>query len=270
MRKTLTYDIEELEPYINWLYFYHAWGLSGKPQEAKDKMKAEAEVMLKSFSQKYKTKAVFLLADANSDGDDILLNGTRLPMLRQQRPSRPGEPNLCLADFVRPLSSGIKDHMGAFATTVDIRMETEYESDPYQRMLAQTLADRLAEATVEKMHQEVRTHWWGYAPDEHLTMKELLEERFQGIRPAVGYPSMPDTSVNFLLSTLLDMPEIGIRLTNVGAMKPHASVSGLMFSHPKAHYFDLGPIGEDQLRDYAHRRGVPVELMRRYLASHLE
>lgn len=270
MRKTLTYDIEEIEPYINWLYFYHAWGLSGKPQEAKDKMKAEAEVLLKSFNKKYKTKAVFLLADANSDGDDILLNGTRLPMLRQQRPSRPGEPNLCLADFVRPLSSGIKDRMGAFATTVDIRMETEYEADPYQRMLAQTLADRLAEATVEKMHQEVRTHWWGYAPDEHLTMKELLEERFQGIRPAVGYPSMPDTSVNFLLSALLDMPEIGIRLTNVGAMKPHASVSGLMFSHPKAHYFDLGPIGEDQLRDYAHRRGVPVELMRRYLASHLE
>mgnify|MGYP004539305633 FL=1 len=270
MRKTLTYDIEELEPYINWLYFYHAWGLSGKPQEAKDKMKAEAEVMLKSFRPKYKTKAVFLLADANSDGDDILLNGVRLPMLRQQRPSRPDEPNLCLADFVRPLSSGIKDRMGAFATTVDIRMETEYESDPYQRMLAQTLADRLAEATVEKMHQEVRTQWWGYAPDEHLTIKELLEERFQGIRPAVGYPSMPDTSVNFLLSSLLDMQEIGIRLTTVGAMKPHASVSGLMFSHPKAHYFDLGPIGEDQLRDYAHRRGVPVELMRRYLASHLE
>ena len=120
------------------------------------------------------------------------------------------------------------------------------------------------------MHQEVRTQWWGYAPDEHLTIKELLEERFQGIRPAVGYPSMPDTSVNFLLSSLLDMQEIGIRLTTVGAMKPHASVSGLMFSHPKAHYFDLGPIGEDQLRDYAHRRSVPVELMRRYLASHLE
>ncbi len=269
MRKTLTYDIETLEPYINWLYFFHAWGLSGKPKEAKDKMQHEAETMLQSFRGKYQTKAIFMLADANSDGDDILINGQRFPMLRQQKPARPSEPNLSLADFVRPLSSGEPDRIGVFATTVDIRMETEYESDPYQRMLAQTLADRLAEATAEKMHQEVRTHWWGYAPDEHLTMQELQQEKFQGIRPAVGYPSMPDTSVNFLLSALLGMPEIGIRLTESGAMKPHASVSGLMFAHPEAHYFDIGKIGEDQLRDYAHRRGVPVELMRRYLASRL-
>lgn len=269
MRKLFTYDIEELGPYINWLYFFHAWGLSGKPQEEKAKMRTEAEAMLHTFSGRYKTKAVFMLLDANSDGDDIILGKTRLPMLRQQKPANTGEPNLCLADFVRPLSSGTKDKLGAFATTVDIRMETEYESDPYQRMLAQTLADRLAEATAEKLHLDVRTRWWGYAPDEHLSIKELQQEEFQGIRPAVGYPSMPDTSMNFLLSSLLGMSEIGIRLTDVGAMKPHASVSGLMFAHPKSHYFDIGKIGEDQLRDYAHRRGVPVELMRRYLASRL-
>ena len=269
MRKILTFELDELEPYINWLYFYHAWGLSGKPQEAKAQMRNEAEQMLREFTGKYRTHAVFVLLDANSDGDDIIIGNTRLPMRRQQKPASEGSPNLCLADFVRPASSGIKDRLGAFATTVDIRMETEYEHDPYQRMLAQTLADRLAEATAEKMHQEVRTHWWGYAPDEHLTMQELLMEKFQGIRPAVGYPSMPDTSMNFLLSTLLDMPEIGIRLTDVGAMKPHASVSGLMFAHPQAHYFDIDKIGEDQLHDYARRRGVPVELMRRYLASHM-
>lgn len=269
MRKVLAYDIETLESYINWLYFFHAWGLSGKPQEAKDKMRKEAEAMLQSFRRKYQTKAIFMLTDANSDGDDILIHGQRFPMLRQQKSTRPDEPNLSLADFVRPLSTGEPDRIGIFATTVDIRMETEYESDPYLRMLAQTLADRLAEATAEKLHQEVRTHWWGYAPEEHLTMQEILQERFQGIRPAIGYPSMPDTSVNFLISALLDMPEIGIRLTESGAMKPHASVSGLMFAHPEAHYFDIGKIGEDQLRDYAHRRGVPVELMRRYLASRL-
>ena len=134
-------------------------------------------------------------------------------------------------------------------------------------MLAQTLADRLAEATVERLHQQVRTQWWGYAPDEHLTVEQMLREDFQGIRPAVGYPSMPDTSMNFLLDRLLDMKTIGIRLTASGMMMPHASVSGLMFAHPAAHYFNLGKIDETQLRDYAHRRGIPVELMRRFLGG---
>ena len=134
-------------------------------------------------------------------------------------------------------------------------------------MLAQTLADRLAEATVERLHQQVRTQWWGYAPDEHLTVEQMLREDFQGIRPAVGYPSMPDTSMNFLLDRLLDMKTIGIRLTASGMMMPHASVSGLMFAHPAAHYFNLGKIDETQLHDYAHRRGIPVELMRRFLGG---
>ena len=131
--------------------------------------------------------------------------------------------------------------------------------------LAQTLADRLAEATAEVLHMEVRRSLWGYAPDENLSVAELLREDFQGIRPAVGYPSMPDTSVNFIIDRLINLKQIGIRLTESGAMKPHASVSGLMFAHPKAHYFELGRIGEDQLRDYAHRRGLPVELIRRFL-----
>lgn len=112
---------------------------------------------------------------------------------------------------------------------------------------------------------EVRRSIWGYAPDENLSVAELLREDFQGIRPAVGYPSMPDTSVNFIIDRLIDLKQIGIRLTESGAMKPHASVSGLMFAHPKAHYFELGRIGEDQLRDYARRRGLPVELIRRFL-----
>ena len=186
-------------------------------------------------------------------------------MLRQQHPTREGEPNLSLADFIRPLSSGVKDRIGVFATTVDLALEHDFLADDYQRMLAQTLADRLAEATAEVFHMEVRRSIWGYAPDENLSVAELLREDFQGIRPAVGYPSMPDTSVNFIIDRLIDLKQIGIRLTESGAMKPHASVSGLMFAHPKAHYFELGRIGEDQLRDYARRRGLPVELIRRFL-----
>lgn len=270
MIKRIDYNISQLRPYINWLYFFHAWGLSGKPQEQKDRLRDEACAMLDLFEQRYRTHAVLGVFPANSDGDDLLLGGTRIPMLRQQHPTREGEPNLCLADFVRPLSSGIADTAGAFATTVDAAMEHDFDSDDYKRMLSQTLADRLAEATAELMHLETRRTYWGYAPDEHLSIRELLREDFQGIRPAVGYPSMPDTSVNFLIDQLINMKQIGIRLTESGAMKPHASVSGLMFAHPRAKYFDLGKIGADQLADYARRRHIPLELARRFLASRLQ
>ena len=133
----------------------------------------------------------------------------------------------------------------------------------------QLLADRLAEATAERMHEEVRKHYWGYAKDENLSIPEMQVEKFQGIRPAVGYPSLPDTSLNFVIDQLLDMKQIGIRLTESGAMRPHASVSGFMFAHPQAHYFSLGKIGEDQLQDYARRRGLPVETLRKFLAANL-
>lgn len=269
MLKYIDYTISSLRPYINWLYFYHAWGLAGKPQEEKERMRKEADAMLDTFERRYHTHAVFGVFDANSDGDDLIINGIRLPMLRQQHPTKEGEPNLCLADFVRPLTGGITDRVGAFATTVDAAMEHDFMTDDFKRMLSQTLADRLAEATAELMHLEVRRNYWAYAPDEQLSMRELLREDYQGIRPAVGYPSMPDTSMNFLLDQLIDMKRIGIHLTESGAMRPHASVSGLMFAHPKAHYFDLGKIGDDQLRDYARRRHMPVELARRFLASRL-
>lgn len=266
-----TYSISELTPYINWLYFYHAWGLSGKPREDKEKMKQEALQMLASWEEKYHTHAIFRLFEVCSEGDDLIffLPGTRFrfPMLRQQHPSAPGEPNLCLADFIRPLSQGIRDQAGVFCTSVDGTIIDEYSHDDYLNMMAQTLSDRLAEATAEKLHEEVRRDraYWGYAPDENLTIEQQHREEYQGIRPAIGYPSLPDTSANFLIDQLLDMKQAGIRLTETGMMTPHASVSGLMFSHPKARYFELGKIGDDQLRDYARRRGVPVELMRRFL-----
>ena len=267
-----TYSISELTPYINWLYFYHAWGLSGKPREDKEKMKQEALQMLASWEEKYHTHAIFRLFEVCSEGDDLIffLPGTRFrfPMLRQQHPSAPGEPNLCLADFIRPLSQGIRDLAGVFCTSVDGTIIDEYSHDDYLNMMAQTLSDRLAEATAEKLHEEVRKDraYWGYAPDENLTIEQQHREEYQGIRPAIGYPSLPDTSANFLIDQLIDMKQAGIRLTETGMMTPHASVSGFMFAHPKSRYFELGKIGDDQLRDYARRRGVPVELMRRFLA----
>lgn len=267
MVKTYHYTIDEVAPYINWLYFFHAWGLAGKPQGEKDKLRAEAELMLKEMSHRYHTHAIAGVYEANADGDDILIDGQRFPMLRQQRKQGEGQPNLCLADFIRPIGQGRTDRIGAFAATVDRSMETDYRHDDYQRMLAQTLADRLAEATTEKMHLEVRRTLWGYAPDECLGIDQLLAEQFQGIRPAVGYPSMPDTSMNFLLDRLLHFSTIGIRLTTAGAMLPHASTSGLMFAHPQARYFELGKIDSVQLADYARRRGVPVGVMRQFLAA---
>ncbi|MEE1390965.1 MAG: vitamin B12 dependent-methionine synthase activation domain-containing protein [Segatella copri] len=266
------YNISELTPYINWLYFYHAWGLSGKPREDKEKMKQEALQMLASWEEKYHTHAIFRLFEVCSEGDDLIFflseKKLRFPMLRQQHPSAPGEPNLCLADFIRPLSQGIRDQVGVFCTSVDGTIIDEYSHDDYLNMMAQTLSDRLAEATAEKLHEEVRKDraYWGYAPDENLTIEQQHREEYQGIRPAIGYPSLPDTSANFLIDQLIDMKQAGIRLTETGMMTPHASVSGFMFAHPKSRYFELGKIGDDQLRDYARRRGVPVELMRRFLA----
>ncbi len=269
MRKLLQYTIEEVEPFISWPYFYHAWQMGGKTEEARSELRDEAEQMLRLLRGKYTTKAVFGLFDAFSDGDDIIIEGVRLPMLRQQRPPTNGAHCLCLADYIMPYDEMRKDTIGVFAATVERRMETEHHADPYQQMLVQTLADRLAEATTEKMHLEVRKTYWGYAQDENLSMEQILRGEFQGIRPAVGYPSMPDASINFLIQKIIDMGSIGIHLTENGAMQPHASVSGLIIAHPKARYFDVGHVGLDQLADYARRREIPLELARRFLASNV-
>ena len=266
--KIITYNISDVSPYINWAFFFYAWSMNGKAKDAQQELRNEAEQMLVDMEGKYHTRAVFALCEANSEGDDIIVNGTRVPMLRQQKVI-PGKPNLCLADFICPASSGIKDTIGLFATSVDEEFTSNNEQDPYQRMLSQTLADRLAEATAEKFHEDVRKKYWGYAPDEHLTLMEIFAEKYQGIRPAVGYPSIPDTSMNFLLYDLLDMMGIGIKLTESGMMVPHASVSGFMFAHPQSRYFDLGKIDDEQLEDYARRRNLPIETLRKYLASTL-
>lgn len=293
----VTYNIHDLAEYINWIYFFHAWGFQpryagiadihgcdacragwlasfpeGERAKAAEAMQLhkEANRMLNKLDANFKVFAIYRLMEANADGDDLLLEGKRFPLLRQQTRIKPENPFLCLSDFVRPLESGIKDTVGAFATTIDPNMESLFKEDDYKLMLVKTLAERLAEAAAEKVHEDIRKKVWGYAPDENLTKKELLNEEYQGIRPAVGYPSLPDISVSFLLDELLDMKQIGIRLTENGMMQPHASVCGLMFAHPAAHYFSVGKIGADQLEDYAKRRELPVEVIRKYLAANLQ
>lgn len=264
----IDYTIADVAPYINWIYFFHAWGSSSMPQQGRAELQAEAEERLHRCADRYRAHAVFEIYDAYGEDDDIVVRdtkcevrGARIPCLRQQQQ---GSEFLCLADFV-----GKQDKIGVFATTVDAGMEKDFDPDPYERMMMQLLADRLAEATAERLHEQVRKHYWGYAPDEHLSVGEMLKERWQGIRPAVGYPSLPDTSLNFVLDRLVNLRQIGIRLTESGAMKPHASVSGLMLAHPEARYFNVGKIGDDQLEDYARRRDVPVGLMRKFLGGNL-
>ncbi|MBQ7471933.1 MAG: 5-methyltetrahydrofolate--homocysteine methyltransferase [Prevotella sp.] len=273
------YSLDEITPYINWVYFDHAWQMSGAAnaasatqgslrQEEYETLHRDALDMLHELTAHYFTHALFMLVEANGDGDDIVLHmdghTERLPMLRQQHVPD-GQPCLCMADFVRPLSSGVHDCIGIFAATVDEGIERYRHDDPYQALLAQTLADRLAEATAERLHEQIRKHDWGYAPDEALSVRQLHREEFQGIRPAVGYPSLPDVSLNFELCRLLDFGRIGILLTESGMMQPHGSVSGLMIAHPQARYFNIGKIGQDQLDDYARRRHVDSKTIRKYI-----
>ena len=294
---TITYEIHDLTDYENWIYFFFPWGfqprfatiadihgcdacragwLASFPEEERGKaaeamqLHKEAMRMLNYLDGKYKVYGIYRLMNANSDGDNLILEGTRFPLLRQQTRVRPEDPFLCLSDFVRPLSSGITDTVGGFATTVDAAMEELFTDDDYKHMLVKILSERLAEAAAEKMHQTLRTKIWGYAPDEKLSMKELLREEYQGIRPAVGYPSLPDISVSHLLNELIEMDRIGIRLTENGMMQPLASVCGLMFAHPASRYFSVGKISEEQVNDYALRRGKTPEEVKKYLISNLQ
>ena len=293
---TIHYRIHEVSEYINWVYFFHTWGFQpryatiadihgcdacralwlvrfpegerAKASEAMQLFKEANRMLHKLDEEGFQTHALFRLMEGNSEENDLWLEDTRFPCLRQQT-KREGDFYFCLADFVRPRSQNIKDKIGIFATSADASMESLFPDDAYRRMLVQTLADRLAEATAEKLHEQVRKEYWGYAPDEKLSIRQMHNEEFQGIRPAVGYPSLPDQSVNFILDELLDMAQIGINLTENGMMMPHASVSGLMLAHPASRYFSVGKIDEEQLKDYASRRGMPVEEMRRFLGANI-
>ncbi len=277
MKTIIHYTLHDVAPYIHWGYFFHAWGLpfaresmTADERQQADKLHDEALETLHEMDGSIQAHALVGLYAAGSQGNDIVLwddGGTQhtLPMLRQQH----GETCLCLSDYVRPISGCQTDMIGLFVTSVDEAMEQAAPDDPYRHLLCQTLADRLAEATSEKAHETVRRELWGYAADEQLGVAEMLAEKYQGRRPAVGYPSLPDQSINFLLDEILDFNQIGVRLTESGAMAPHASTSGLMLSHPAMRHFAVGRIGQDQLADYARRRGFTIEKMKRFLATNL-
>lgn len=278
MRKN--YRISDLKDYINWVYFFHAWSLPQQSEESKH-LFDEAQKMLQRLQPYVKVKTVVELMPAWSEGDDIVVQPMRpcecgqshpcgepirLPMLRQQVPGKDGMCH-CLSDFIRPHSAMRQDKIGIFATSTSIDVHKTFPDDDYNQMLLQTLADRLAEAGAERLHEEVRKTLWGYAPNEQLTMAELHQEKFQGIRPAVGYPCLPDISINFLLDKLIGFKSIGVTLTTSAMMQPHASVSGLMISLPQAHYFAVGKIDSDQLADYARRRQLPPEEIHKYIST---
>jgi cobalamin-dependent methionine synthase I len=261
------YEPLQLLPYIDWSYFFHAWGIKPGEQQTSEaaQLKNDALTILTEKSNE-KVHALFRLCNARSEGDDLLLDGERVPLLRQQH-THPDTPNLCLSDYVSPVS----DHVGIFATSTTEEFEKESNSDPYRHMLTQTLADRLTEAAASLMHSNVRTQkkLWGYAPNEKFTPQELNSEPYTGIRPAIGYPSLPDQSIIFIIDKLIGLSQIEITLTKNGAMHPHSSVCGLMFAHPAARYFSIGKISDEQLHDYARRRNIPVEEIKKFLSKNL-
>ncbi|HQP39434.1 MAG TPA: vitamin B12 dependent-methionine synthase activation domain-containing protein, partial [Polyangiaceae bacterium] len=218
---------------------------------------------------------------ANADGDDIVLYETavdrtpiaRFPMLRQQQQKSDDAPFQCLADLVAPISSGRLDHVGAFAVTAGIGADAlvhrfEQEHDDYRAIATKALADRLAEAAAEWLHQRARREW-GYGAAENLSNEELIAERYRGIRPAFGYPACPDHTEKDTLFRLLDAQASGIHLTASFAMSPAASVSGIYLSHPDARYFNVGRIGRDQVQDYARRKGMTPAQVEQWLAPNL-
>lgn len=293
--KTFTnYSFKDLVDFIDWTPFFHTWELAGRfPAILQDKIVGESATQLfndakamleKLYQEKWlRANAVIGFFPANSVGDDIEIytDETRkhiraiFRMLRQQTQKPNGKPNFCLADFIAPKSSGLSDYIGCFAVTAGIGLEHiahqfEKKHDEYNSILLKALADRFAEAFAEHMHYRVRTELWGYAPHEKLNNEEMIAEKYQGIRPAPGYPACPDHTEKPLLFELLNAPlNAGITLTENFAMLPASSVSGFYFSHPEAQYFGVGKIEEDQVIDYANRKNMPLNVIKRWLAPNL-
>ena len=284
------YRIAELATFIDWTPFFSSWQLAGKyPAILQDeivgkeatKLLQDARQMLQQIidEQWLQAKAIIGIFSANSAHDDdieVYTNESRkhvlmtLCHLRQQRQKAPGQPNFCLADFVAP--KGIQqDYIGAFAVTAGVGIEKhlarfEADHDDYHAIMLKALADRLAEALAERMHQRVRQEFWGYASQESLSNEDLITEKYHGIRPAPGYPACPEHTEKAKLWELLEVePQIGISLTESFAMYPAASVSGWYFAHPQAKYFGLGKIDQDQVVDYAQRKGMTIEEAQRWL-----
>jgi 5-methyltetrahydrofolate--homocysteine methyltransferase len=282
--------IAELIEYIDWSPFFATWELSGKYPailddaavgEAARGLFADAQQMLQRIADErwFRASAVIGLWPANSEGDDILVFSdearsetiAKLHTLRQQLSRREGRANVALADFIAPRASGLADYIGAFAVTAGAGEDSVVErfkraNDDYSAIMIKALADRLAEALAERVHQRVRMELWGFAADEVLGNSQLIAEKYRGIRPAPGYPAQPDHSEKATLFALLDVERaIGVRLTESFAMWPSASVSGLYFSHPDSYYFGVGKIERDQVEDYAGRKGWTLDQAEKWL-----
>jgi 5-methyltetrahydrofolate--homocysteine methyltransferase len=287
------FPLRELAEYIDWSPFFHAWELRGRFPKIFDdpivgveskKLYGDAQILLENIlkDKRVRARGVMAFFPANSEGDDILLYEddarkkvrARVHGLRQQMARSDGEPNRCLSDFVAPVSSGKKDYLGAFAVTAghgveDWAKELERGNDDYQAIMLKALADRCAEAFAEKMH-EIARQAWGFGRKEGLSKEDLIDEKYRGIRPAAGYPACPDHTEKRGLMALLNAEQsVGIHLTENCAMTPASSVSGLYFGHPEARYFAVGPVGKDQVEDYAFRKGVTVGEAERWLRPNL-
>jgi 5-methyltetrahydrofolate--homocysteine methyltransferase len=284
------YDLAELAAHIDWTPFFSGWELVGRyPDilqddivgEAARSLHADALVMLDQIIAEkwFKASGVIGLWPANADGDDVVVYAddtrttelARLHTLRQQMPKGEGKSNAALSDFVAPIGTK-PDWIGGFAVTAglgegEISRAFKAKGDDYSAILASSLADRLAEAFAEVMHKRVRREFWGYAADEDADLAVLLAEKYQGIRPAPGYPAQPDHTEKLTLFDLLNAEtNTGMQLTESMAMTPPASVSGLYFSHPDAHYFGVGRIARDQVEDYARRKGWSIAVAERWLS----
>jgi len=286
--------IRDIVPYIDWTFFFHAWQLKGRyprmlddPEKGEEarKLYADAQAMLERiFKEKQlRAAAVIGLFPANAVGDDVLVFDDEergdpqavFRFLRKQGRQPEGKYNHCLADYIAPLDTGRADYIGAFACTAGLGIDEsvaafEADHDDYSALMLKALADRLAEALAELLHERIRRRAWGYAQDEDLDNQDLIAERYRGIRPALGYPACPDHTEKDTLWRLLEVESrTGIRLTESKAMVPTAAVSGLYFSHPAARYFTVGKLGQDQIQDYAERKGQPLSETERWLGPNL-
>jgi 5-methyltetrahydrofolate--homocysteine methyltransferase len=288
------YDLAELREYIDWQPFFNAWEMKGKfpdilnnpsTGEAARKLYEDAQDMLdRLIKEKWLTaNAVIGLFPANAVGDDIEVYAdaertevrATLRNLRQQGEHRENVPNRSLGDFVAPKETGIADFVGGFAVTAGLGSQAKIavfkaDIDDYSAILLESLADRLAEAFAERLHERVRKEFWGYAETEELDSEALIGERYVGIRPAPGYPACPEHTEKSTLWDLLDVnANTGIELTDSMAMWPGAAVSGWYFSHPQSQYFVVGRLAQDQVADYAQRKGWTLKEAERWLSSNL-
>ncbi|MBU9943301.1 MAG: methionine synthase, partial [Dermatophilaceae bacterium] len=288
------FPLAELRPYIDWTPFFGAWEIKGRypdvlnnaaTSEQARSLLADANAMLDRMERErwVHARGVVGIFPANGVGDDIEVYAdearttvlTTLRGLRQQGQHREGVSNKCLSDFIAPKETGIADHVGAFSVTAGLGLEERLlafkaDLDDYSAILLESLADRLAEAFAERLHEKVRRELWGYAPDEHQSMDDLIHERYAGIRPAPGYPACPEHTEKETLMALLGGEErTGIRLTESMAMWPGASVSGWYFAHPDSQYFVVGRLGRDQVESYAERKGWDLRTAERWLGPNL-